>query len=275
MLQDYLKHNLKELQKKVLLRQLMKTDQDKIKSSNSKIRYANYDTDKQNIDKKFNDKTKNNILNNENKRNNEELDMKKQKIINKINYLDAILKRLEERKNTELKNTPIAKKTDDKYLQNLLKIGNMSPDLLSRSVHDPRDNRERQVFEYWVKNKEALQKKLQQSVSKKTSLNDLLERQKHMAIVHKTSRDKALDKMDDREKKIWNERKLQMEAEFGKNALKNIDNQILKINNNITDNQTALKGAKDLLNNFVRATNVFQRLKKLEEKRAEREKKWK
>ena len=96
-----------------------------------------------------------------------------------------------------------------------------------------------------------------------------------MAIVHKTSRDKALDKMDDREKKIWNERKLQMEAEFGKNALKNIDNQILKINNNITDNQTALKGAKDLLNNFVRATNVFQRLKKLEEKRAEREKKWK
>ena len=96
MLQDYLKHNLKELQKKVLLRQLMKTDQDKIKSSNSKIRYANYDTDKQNIDKKFNDKTKNNILNNENKRNNEELDMKKQKIINKINYLDAILKLLEE-----------------------------------------------------------------------------------------------------------------------------------------------------------------------------------
>merc|ERR1712080_351570 len=63
-------------------------------------------------------------------------------------------------------------------------------------------------------------------------------------------------------------------GEFGKNALKNIDNQILKINTNITDNQTALKEAKDLLNNFVRATNVFKRLKKLEEKRAEREKKW-
>ena len=67
MLQDYLKHNLTELQKKVLLRQLMKTDQDKINTSNSRQRYATYDTENKRVyNKKFDDKSKKNIINKEN-----------------------------------------------------------------------------------------------------------------------------------------------------------------------------------------------------------------
>ena len=153
MLQDYLKHNLTELQKKVLLRQLMKTDQDKINTSNSRQQYATYDTENKRVyNKKFDDKSKKNIINNENERNSEELNMKKQKIKNKIKYFDSLLKRLQERKNSQLVDTPVPNQVDDKYIQNLLKIGNMSSDILSRSMHDPRDNKQRQVFEYWVKN---------------------------------------------------------------------------------------------------------------------------
>ena len=225
MLQDYLKHNLKELQKKVLLRQLMTTNQDKIKTSNSRHRYATYDTEtKTSPVRKFDDKPKN-ILINEDERNNEELNMKKQKIQKKINYLDSLLKRLQEKRSSQLLDTPEPSKIDDQYIQNLLKLGHMSPSLLSRSKHDPRDKKQRQVYEYWVRNKKALQRKLQNNIFKNIEKQDRQERLKQMAITHRDARNKALNKMDEREKKIWNERKLQMEAEFGKNALKNIDNQ--------------------------------------------------
>ena len=95
---------------------------------------------------------------------------------------------------------------------------------------------------------------------------------KQIFLARKNLRDKNLSDMNEREKHIWNERKLKMEAEFGKDALKNLDSQLQKMNGIITDNASAAKEAKELLDKFIRSTNVFEKLRKLENDREARRK---
>ena len=200
-------------------------------------------------------------------------DIKKQKIRNRINNLTKLLNRIKNKKFVELTKSSIPKDIDNPFIKNLLKIGNMSHDILSKSRDNP-DNKERQMLEMWVKNRKTIKKQLQNDVSKKLAEHDRQRRIRLITLAQRKARTKRINNMKKNEKKRWDQNKLKREAEFGENALKNMDSQLQKINNNINDNQSALTKAKNLLNKFISATNVFEKLKKLEAKRFERHQKW-
>ena len=196
----------------------------------------------------------------------------KKAVERKIKYLDDLLKELKNRKHRELTDSAVPKDIENPYIQNLLKMGNMSQDILSRARHDPRDNPHRLMLEKWVKNKKMIKKKIEQDLANKLTFQDKQERMRQIFLARKNLRDKNLSDMNEREKHIWNERKLKMEAEFGKDALKNLDSQLQKMNGIIADNASASKEAKELLDKFIRATNVFEKLRKLENDREARRK---
>jgi len=196
----------------------------------------------------------------------------KKNLEKKIKYLDNLLEQLKNKRNQELTDSAVPKDIDNPFIQNLLKIGDMTSDVLSRAKHDPRDNPQRLMLENWVKHKKEIKKKIEADLAKKLAEQDKQERTKQMFLERRKLRDKKLSDMDEREKYIWNERKLKMEAEFGKNVLKNLDSQLQNINGVIIDNATAAKEAKNLLIKFIRATNVFEKLRKVENDREARRK---
>ena len=82
------------------------------------------------------------------------------------------MKQLKNKKHRELTDSSVPKDIANPYIQNLLKLGNMSQDILSRATHDPRDNPQRLMLEQWVKNKKLIRKKIEQDLDNKLAFQD-------------------------------------------------------------------------------------------------------
>ena len=123
------------------------------------------------------------------------VDIEKQKIRNRINNLTKLLNRIKNKKFVELTKSSIPKDIDNPFIKNLLKIGNMSHDILSKSRDNP-DNKERQMLEMWVKNRKTIKKQLQNDVSKKLAEHDRQRRIRLITLAQRKARNKRINNME-------------------------------------------------------------------------------
>ena len=124
------------------------------------------------------------------------VDIEKQKIRNRINNLTKLLNRIKNKKFVELTESNVPKDIDNPFIKNLLKIGNMSHDILSKKRHDSQDNKERQMLEMWVKNRKTIKKQLQNDVSKKLAEHDRQRRIQLITLAQRKARTKRINNME-------------------------------------------------------------------------------